>query len=113
MASRTEDGGFTPPAERIVIVATAVPFWLANAFGSTEMVTVAGVTPDAGEIETPARLVDRVKSVFPPPGSVIVSVCLATERLQKFPRKATLSCDACTRCIWLREPTGNTITPLS
>ena len=42
------------------------------------MVTVAGVTPAAGEILMPAVVVESEKSVLPPPGSVIVSCWVAT-----------------------------------
>jgi hypothetical protein len=53
------------------------------------------------------------KSVFPPPGSVIVTVCVITLRLQKFPRATTSLTLVFTRCCWFSRPTGKTVTPLS
>ena len=47
----------------MVIAAAAVPFWLANALGSTETVMVAGVTPLDGEMVIPLVLVDNEKGV--------------------------------------------------
>jgi len=94
-------------------LATTVPFCVEKAFGSTETVITAGVTPLEGETERPGVLEEIVNGVFPPPGSVIVIVCRVVERLQKFPRKTRSSTEAVKRGVELRLPTGSTVTPLS
>ena len=53
------------------------------------------------------------KAVFPPPGSTMVRLCVATERLQKLPRNTRSAWVAVTWWDCASEPTGRTITPLS
>ena len=58
--------------------------------GSTRTCTVAGVIPEDGEMVTPVGLLPLiVKSVLPPPGSVIVRLWVITVRLQKLPLTTT------------------------
>jgi hypothetical protein len=53
---------------------TAVVPWVSNCPGSTVTVTVAGVVPLAGEIVTPGVVVEMLKSVALPPGSLMVKL---------------------------------------
>src|SRR4051794_14512583 len=91
---RTGFGRFTAEEDATVIGTAIVPFWFWNAFGSTLTCTVAGVTPLEGERVTPAWLTERRKSVFPPPGLVIVRFIVIAFRLQKLPLATRSLCTA-------------------
>src|SRR3954470_3628724 len=84
-------------ADRRLIGTASVPFWLGNAVGSTFTRTVAGVTPLEGEKVTPVWL-ERLKSVLPPPGSVIDRLSVMALRLQKLPLANRSVWTAATRC---------------
>src|ERR1700733_11870309 len=94
-------------------LATTVPVWPRNAVGSTETVTTAGVTPPAGETETPAVSGLILKGVLLPPGSTMVTCWVETPGFQMLPRNTRSSCwDLIWGCC-ARLPTGRTVTPLS
>ena len=72
-----------------------VRFW--KAAGSTRICTSAGVFPEVGDTVTPTWLTEIVKSVFPPPGSVMTSVAVMTLRLQKLVWTSRSSAEAARR----------------
>src|ERR1035441_7254367 len=113
MRRRTGGGRLTAVTEFRVRATDRVPFWFWNVVGSTRTWTLAGVTPEEGEMVTPWVLVKSWKSVLPPPGSVMVTVWVMTLRLQKVPRATTSRTEASKRCCWFNPPTGKIITPLS
>src|SRR5579863_10171600 len=87
-STRIGGGILMAALEVIVREAVTVPFEDENAFGSTDTVTLAGVTPLDGEIVMPAVVVETENGVWFPPGSVIVKVWVRALRLQKFPRNS-------------------------
>src|SRR5580704_10401265 len=111
--TRTAGGRFAATVEDNVSAAVTVPFWLENTLGSTETVTIAGVTPLEGDTFSPAVDEAIVNGVLPPPGSVMVMVWVLTARLQKLPRNTMSRCEAVKRGTEFRLPTGRMVTPLS
>src|SRR5579862_1674570 len=111
--TRTVGGIFTAALEASVRVTAVVPVCDRNALGSTVTATVAGVVPLEGETVTLGSDAVMVKGVFPPPGSVMVSVWEAGPRSQKTLWKNKSEAEAVRRGQAFRFPTGNTRTPES
>src|SRR6185312_16139056 len=75
----------------------AVPWRAENAEGSIVTVTVAGVTPDAGDTVTPRLDGWKLNPLWTMPGSITVKVREIGLLSQKFPRMTRLGADVVTR----------------
>src|SRR5690349_2767431 len=92
--TRTFFARLTPVVEVKLNWTAAVPFWSANALGSTRTVMTAGVVPDLGETVTAEFEEVIVNGTLAPPGSLRTKVWVARARSQKFPRKIRSSTEA-------------------